>query len=327
MAVRKTESRLPATFEASHLGEAVVAADGRCALVSLITTPLVTGRENVYVVFVTDAALASAAQSFEWSITENGGAPAVQTTDAGEFTYVPSAPGSLTLNVRILGAANSELADLSLTQGIVDTNVELETLIAQFKNQPGPLISSTDVSRELVNEHNPYYQGVALQTAEADDAFQRFVFDMVFDGALQRTPANRKQHLEDLAASLNAQGSDFATLAVKAAGVSGVRLPLLAMTLPDMLAFTELPEPVDQRAVAEEELSAALQALDETKRIDLFNLVRCPKSNITQCARIIEFLRDHYFPGTNFNDVVTGMSGTRAHWIIRHFREGPLLRT
>lgn len=44
MPVRKTESRQPASTTASDLGQGVVAADGRSALVSLVTSPLVLGR-------------------------------------------------------------------------------------------------------------------------------------------------------------------------------------------------------------------------------------------------------------------------------------------
>jgi hypothetical protein len=102
---------------------------------------------------------------------------------------------------------------------------------------------------------------------------------------------------------------------------------LLAMTLPSMLDFTELPEAEDQRALADEQLRESLAALDEDKRIDLFNLVRFPKSNIAQCARILEALRDRYFPGTNFNDVLTGMSGVRAQFILKQFIEGPVIRS
>ncbi|HEV2835889.1 MAG TPA: hypothetical protein VGW58_11260 [Pyrinomonadaceae bacterium] len=327
MPVRKTESRIPESFQASDFGEAVVAADARSALVSFITSPVVVGRENVYVVYVTDTGLASSIQSFEWSISENAGPPNVQSTPEGEFSYVPTTIGFLDLTVRMLDSGNAQLGTLSLAQGIVEPNVELEALVAGAKNEPGPGISSPDVARELVNDHNPYYQSVQLQTPESGDAFKRFVYSMVFDGALQRSAADRKSHLQELAASLNDDRANFQTLAAQGAGVCGVRLALLAMFRPDMLQFTELPEPPDQRALADEDLREALAALDEQKLIDLFNLVRFPKSNITQCARIFEALRDHYFPGTNFNDVITGMSATRLHWIIRHFREGPLIRT
>lgn len=327
MPVRKTESRIPANSQASDLGEAVVAGDERCVLISFITSPLVVGRENVYVVYVTDATLASSAQTFEWSFTENGGTPKVQTTEHGEISYRPASIGSLALAIRILGPGNTEQASLSIAQAVVSPNVELEALITGARNEPGPGLANPDVARELVNDHNPYYQNVALQTPETGDGFQRLVFGLVSDGALQRTAAERKRHLDELAASLNGQGGDFATLVAKGSGVCGIRLALLAMTIPALLDWTELPEPSNQRVMADEQLCQALAALDEEKRIDLFNLVRFPKSNITRCGRMLEALRDRYFSGTNFNDVLTGMSGTRAHWIVRHFREGPLLRS
>jgi len=330
MPVRKTESRVPANFQASDLGQTVVADDGRCALVSFITSPLAVNRENVYVVFVTDAGLAPSAESYEWSFTENGGAPNTQTTGHGEISYNPQSTGDLNLTVRILGAGDAEQATLLLAQKVVPLNGELEDLITNSRNETGPTVANTDAARELINDHNPYYQSVTLQTPESDNAFQHFVFSMAYDGALQRTAARRKQHLDQLAASLDSQGSDFITLTAEGSGVCGVRVALLAMTLGNpspLLDWTELPEPASQRAFADEQLRQRLAALGEDARVDLFNLVRFPKSNITQCGRIIETLRDRYFNGTNFNDVLTGMSGTRAHWIVRHYREGPLLKS
>ena len=71
MAVRRTESRLPAAFQASDLGEAIVAPDGRCALISFTTAPITVTRQNTYVLFVTDPGLAGSAHSYEWSFQEN----------------------------------------------------------------------------------------------------------------------------------------------------------------------------------------------------------------------------------------------------------------
>jgi hypothetical protein len=332
--VRKTESRLPANFQAADFGEALVAPDGRCVLISFITSPLAADRENVYVVFVTDKALAEAANSFEWRFTENRTEPTIQTTQHGEISYVPQVPGNLELSIRILGEDNSEQAILALAQDVVPLNPILENLISEASNEPGPGIANPDVARELVNNYSSYYQGVTLQTPEAGDVFQEFVFSMVLAGALQRTTAQRNQHVDKLAQSVNSQGTDFATLAAQGVGVCGIRLSLLAMTFQQapgnptpLIDWTELPELPSQRALADEQLREKLAALDEAARIDLFNLARFPKSNITRCAHVLEALRDRYFNGTNFNDVVTGMSGTRAERIIRHYQEGPLLRS
>ena len=331
MPLRKTEGRIPANLGASDLGQAAVAADGRCALVSFVTSPLVVNRENIYVVFVTDPGLAGAVQTFEWSFVENGGSPVVQTTDYGETSYGPQSIGTLSLTVRLLGPGNAEQASLALDQEIVALQADIEALISNAKDNPGPGMGNPDVARELVNDHSPYYQDIALKTPESGEAFQQFVFGVVSDGALQRTPAQRKQHLDELAASLNTEGANFQTLTTEGAGVCGIRLTLLAMTVsaspgnPPFLDWTELPEPPAERAAADQKLQEKLAALDEPKKIDLFNIVRFPRSNIVQSARIVEILRDHYFSGANFNDVLTGMSGTRAHWIRRHFREGPLV--
>jgi hypothetical protein len=332
MGVRKTESRIPANFQASDLGEAVATADGRCVLISFGTAPVAVGRDNTYVLLVSDPALGSAADSFEWTFSEDGAGTKVDTTDQNEAVYQPSATGTLTVALRVLDAGKAELAALSLEQQIVSPSAVLEALITQAQNTPGPGAGDPVVARELVNEHSSYYRQVALQQPEDGDSFQRFVFGMVLRGATRYIAAERRQHLKELATALNEQPEDFARLAAVGVGVSNIRLSLLAMVLPQVpggasyLPWKELPEANPQRAFADEQLRQSLAALSEESRIDLFNVARFPKSNIVACGRILESLRNRYFSGTSFGDVMTGMSGTRAHWIVRHFLEGPLTR-
>jgi hypothetical protein len=334
MGVRKTESRIPANFKPEDLGQAVVSDDGRCTLISFVTAPIVVNRKNVYVLFVTDAGLATATQSFEWTFEENGDITKTQTTEISEIAYLPQTTGTLNITLRLLDAGKVEQAKLVFEQEVVLPSVEIETFITDAQNKPGPGAANPDVLRELVNEHSRYYQAVKLQTPETGDSFKSFTFSMVLNGALQRTVGGRKQQVEQLAATLNGQGSDFVGLAAAGVGVCGIRLALLAMTLPQapsnpapLLSWSELPEPMNQRTFADEQLRQMLAALDENTRTDLFNIARFPKSNITQCGRILETLRNRYFTGTTFNDVLTGMSGTRAHWITRHYEEGPILRS
>ncbi len=329
MPVRKTESRIPVGFVAGDLGEAAVATDGRCALISFITSPLVVNRENVYVVFVTDAGLAASAQSFEWTFSENGGTAVTHTTPVGVAVYSPQETGSLGISVRILDGANTEQASLSLTQAMVPLNAELEAMIEAASDQPGPGAGDPVASRELINDHNLYYQAVTPPTPETGDAFRKFVFTVAEDGVSQQSPDNRKKIAEDLAQSFELVGTDdFVNLSAQGVGVCGLRLALLAMMPPSgapLIPWTELPQPVSQNAFADEKLREKLAALDEPTRLDFFNLARFPKSNITQCGRILAALRDHYFGGANFSDVLSGLSGTRANWIVMHYRKGPLL--
>lgn len=328
MPVRKTEARIPAGVSAADLGEAFVAADGRCALVSYITSPLAVDHENTYVVFVTDAGLASQVHSFEWSFSENGGTATTQSTTVGEAAYIPQGTGSLGITVKLLDNSSTEQATLSLTQGMVPLHPGLEALIAAATDQSGPGVSDPEVSRELVNDYNPYYQAVAPPTPEADNSFQQFVFNMVFEGATKTKPSDRKLLSGDLVQALDAAAADdFVNRTAHGVGVCNIRLPLLAMMPASgapLLPWTELPQATSQNEFANQQLRQKFAALDESAQIDCLNLARFPKSNIMQCAHIIAALRDHYFPGTSFSDVLTGMSGTRAFWIANHFRQGPL---
>jgi len=327
MPARKTESRIPENLQPSDLGEATVASGGKCALVSFVTSPLIINRENVYVVFITDGGLATQAASYEWTVAESTGPPKFEASAVGEFFYTPRSLGSLGIAVRILDAGATEQAKLTMTQEVAPTNAALEALMSEATEKPGPSAGDPEILRELINQHNLYYQNVTLQTPEAGDGFKRFVFSMIYDGASQRSLEERKQHMDQLALSLNEGTVDFGTIGSQAAGVSGIRPLLLSMIVPDMLAWTFLPQDANHRALAVAQLLQSLTALDENKRIDLCNIVRFPKSNITFCGRILETLRNNYFNTTSFDDVLTGMSGVRAQWITDQYHQGPITRS
>lgn len=330
MPVRKTESRIPEDLAAADLGEAATAADGKSVLISQIVSPLVQGREALFNVLVTDAALAPQVQSYEWQFTEGAAAPTQQSTNIGEIAFAPTAVGPLTVRVRLLGAGNAQLAELTLAMDSIAVSADLEALINAARNEPGPTISHPDVARELINDLEPYYSEVTLGGAENVD-FSRFVFAAIHDGLLRLDAAGRRAHLERLAAALNDNNGQFAVEAAVGAGVGGLRLGLLAMVMPGgggqpVMSWTEFPKPNARRAEAEDIHLRSLAALSEAKCIDLFNIVRFPKTNIRFCALAFEELRDRYFAGTDFTSVVSGQGGVRSRVIIEHYREGPILR-
>ena len=85
---------------------------------------------------------------------------------------------------------------------------------------------------------------------------------------------------------------------IQAADEAGIRITLLAMVLPQtpggapFLPWQELPEANPQHASADEQLRQSLATLGQASLIDLFNIVRFPKSNIVASGRILESLRD-----------------------------------
>ncbi|MEO6914943.1 MAG: hypothetical protein ABI151_04165 [Chitinophagaceae bacterium] len=327
MAARKTETRIPQGLLAADLGNAVQTSDNSCVLVSFIENPLVINRQNVWVLFTLDVSLAAAATSYEWTITEGGTASQVLTTTFGEIAYTPLRVGPFSIVVRILNNVAAELANLAMAQQVVQPSTDLEALIRTAVDTPGPSLPNPEVLRELINEYNIYYQNVTLQTPESSEGFKKFVFNIVFDAASQRKPADRQSHLSQLASSLNNGTAEFETLSTTAAGVAGIRPVLLAMALPGLLEWVLLPEDNNQRLVKMEELQRQVGALDENKKIDMYNIVRFPKSSITFCGRILELLRSKYFNTTPFDDMLTGMSGVRAQWILGQYQKGPIKRT
>lgn len=327
MPVRKTESRIPTGFQPADFGESFVNPDGKSCLISYITAPLCVDRENTYVVFVTDPALSASVQSFEWTFTLDESAPDVRTTDFGQITFTPSAEGSLAVKVKLLDAGATELGNLSLTQQIGPLNEELEAMIAEAANNPGAGMGNPDVLRELVNDHNPYYMNVPLQTPEGGNGFSQYLFSTVVDGALETKQDKRNDLLDEVAASINDAEADYVSAIGPGLGVAKVRMLLVPMLLPPSnLPFTELPDSNAENAAADEQLRQQIAAMSEDDRIDLFNKVRFPKSNILLCGKLLEALRDKFFNGVNFDDVLQKMSGTMADWISLNYNKGPLHR-
>ncbi len=298
---------------------------------SFATAPLVAGRENSYVLFVTDDALAGSVESIEWAFAENGIATYAVYGALTEVVYAPQEVGALTVTVRLLDNAETELSTVSLEQVLVGPSQELEDLIADAIEEPGPGASNPDVLRELVNQHCLYYFNAQPKAPEAGDAFARFLFGTIAQGAAKQTQDARREHLAAFAEAIESTPEDYARLAAEGVGVANLRLTILGMVMPQeaggatpFLPWTELPADPAPYAVADDTLREQLNELPDEQRIDLLNIARFPKSNLAACARILEALRDRYFAGASFEDVLSGMSGTRAHWILTHLTRGPV---
>jgi hypothetical protein len=314
-------------LQPSDLGEASLSSDGRFVFISFITAPLATGRENRYVVMVTDAGLATAVQSFEWTITENSSPPAVSSTEEGQITYTPTAEGKVEIKLRLLDAGASEQGSITVTQEIGSLNAELETLIADAATKPGAGMGNPDVLREIVNDHNPYYLDPVLKVPEPGKGFALLLFNTLVDGVLQSDVQKRDYQLEQVAAALNDAAPDFATAILPGLGVTKMRLVVMTMLLfPGKLPFTELPDASADNLLADEQLRQQLAALSDDDKLDLFNTLRFPKSNIITCSKLLEALRDKFFNGVAFDDVLTKMTGTMADWLMLNYSKGPLHR-
>jgi hypothetical protein len=326
MPVRKTESRIPANFQPGDLGEATISVDGRVALIAYCPSPIVLLRTNVYVVMLMNDPLALAVNGYEWVISENGTERHRSITPIGELEYTPQAAGSVSITVTLQGGGNPIL---HLAQSVVVTNPQLETLITAAGNTVGPTIADPAIARELVNHYCQFYSGVTTTPPEAGQAaqdFQRLIFKIVYEGTAAINPTTRKQKLAQLADILNSSTPNFSEKAWESLGLCGLRAALLAMFYPDANRYQELPIDITTRSQRRLQITTQIDALNINQKVDLFNLLRFPKSNIIQSAKIIEALRNRKFAGTNFTDVLTGFQGARLNDIINHFRQGPNAR-
>ena len=328
MTVRKTESRIPANFQATDLGEANVAADGRCALISFISSPLVVNRENRYVLFVTDPALAATAQSYEWAFAENADAPTTQTSDHGGISYRATEIGTLDLTVRILDSNNAEQASLQLTQEVLPLNSELEDLISDSE-QKTPVAADPETSRELVNDVRGYIDELVPRDADDDSSLNKLIFSVAYAEAMLLRPADRALQLEQVAFALNEDAAaSFADQSETGIGLCRVRPQVLAMHLSATPAGTdwlipprEFPHDPAARGPIRKELLQALAELEEPRRLDLFNLLRFPKSNLKMGVHLLEAMRTQYFSGEALPSILADED--KAKLLISEFKEGP----
>ena len=324
MGVRKTESRIPSGYQAADLGEAIDSPDGKISLVSFFTSPLAPQLQNTYVAIVKDTSLATQTKAFRWHIAEDGSIPQTTKTDIGELHYRITNIGNITITLQLLDNTDNIIDSVSMIQEIQQLNPTTEEEIQAATEKEGAGAANPQIIRELINGYRTYYKDLKTQPAEPDDAFQKFISGMIFRGCQKNIHEQQNENFDRIAESLEDNNDAYNTHAAKGIGPTDMRLSLLAMVKGPLIPWTELPEENDKNAFADEQLRQNFSAISESDKIDLANLARFPKTNIQLCAKVIEALRNKYFPGASFNDVMTGMNGTRGHWILKHYLKGPL---
>lgn len=325
MAVRKTEQRLPAGVTPAELGQAQ--GDARAALVSYHSSPTVVGRQQTYVVFVLDTALQSSVASYHWDIGSD-----TQQTDAGVLVYAPTAEGDIDVNVSLRDGADTELVRLSLHQEVVPLNPELETMIAA-SDQVAPVAADPETSRELVNDVRVYIDDLAPRSADPDSSLNKLIFALAYAEAMAVPPADRTARTARMADALDqAAAASFVDQAEAGIGLCQLRPQVLGMFVSAtpggtdwLIAPREFPHDEDARATLQTALKNDLAQLDEARRVDLFNLLRFPKSNLRMAIQLTQALMAQYLPGDALPAILA--DETKAKTLIAQFQEGPFALT
>ena len=308
MGVRKTESILPAGFTAADLGQSAASAtSANVILVSFLSSPIAARRLQNYVVFVTDAALATTVNSYDWSFTN--GAVTTQTTSIGVAEFTPQNIGNLTVSVSLKNAGNTVLHTVSLTIQVISLNEALELKIEQQENNfPGA--AHPETSRELLNDIRPNIN--VLLPIATNDAYNKAISSLAYARALATPQVRRNLLNEDLANILNTQPANFYSQAKDGFGLCKTRPQLLAIFLDNPAspgnkyldaATLELNAGATtaQRTANATAIQTAFTALSIDVQVGLFNLLRFPKSHVAMAKKIFDGLEARYYPSASIN--------------------------
>lgn len=322
MAARITERNLPPGLAAADLGQA--AGDASATLVSFHSSPCAVGRPQTYVVFVLDAALQGTVERYRWTV----GSANTETTD-GVFEHTPATAGNLQVDVSLLDGGGTVLKSLSITQSVVPLNGELEFLISR-PDEVTAVADDPETSREIVNDVRVYIDELAPRSADPDSSLNKLLFAIGYAEAMSVRPADRSTQTQALAAALSEDnGESFADQAAGGIGLCQVRPQILAMyvsattggTAP-MLPLREFPNAVEERAPVSTALRTEFVALAAAQKIDLFNLLRFPKSNLRMTMLLVEKLMAQYFSSQTLPQILG--DATKAKSLITQYKEGPI---
>jgi hypothetical protein len=321
MPVRATELNLPPGMAAADLGQSV--GDASAALVSYHSSPCAVGRLQTYVLFVLDASLQGTVEKYRWTV---GGAN-TETTE-GVFEHTPSAAGDLQVDVSLLDGGGAVSKTLSIVQTVVPLNGELELLIAR-PDEPTAVADDPDTNREIVNDVRGYLDELVPRSADPDSSLNKLLFATACAEAMTVKPADRAAQTRDLAAALAAgEAANFVDKALTGIGLCQVRPQILAMYVSataggatPMLPLREFPPDDKERATKLAELRTEFVALAAAQRIDLFNLLRFPKSNLRMAMLLVQKHLAKYFPAQSLPAVLADQG--KAKSLITQYKEGP----
>ena len=303
MTTRLTESRFPAGGAAA-LGQS--AEGGGFALISYLESPLTVDSAVQYVLFGLNG---NVADQCEWTVFHSRVSENVhQTGSENLFKYTPPAAGTIQVVVNITSGAAAQT--LSLTQDVADSNVQIEALVNRVIPPSGPLVAlggDPITSRELVNDLRVFVtNAVAATNLDGRGIPKELLAALLYREILFRpkeyTFSGTQFYLVGGFVRENEIGT-FADALIngvdldRSLGVAQIKPQTAAMLL-GLTPWRELPRDPALRPPVADQIFKDYGLLSATTKVDLFNLLRFPKSNIDLCARLLARLKNraHRWP-------------------------------
>ena len=328
MTVRVTESRLPAGYLASELGEAreyTSASGAKYVLVAFLTSPFRNQTFQEYVVFVIDGE----ADEYRWTILDSSGQPVTirdssgqavttPTTESGSFSCWYADTGLHKVRAEVIDGAGI-VATLEMPQEIRTPSLVLEDVFAA--EDAGSLTGlqllrddgERDVLRELWNDFKPYIEAAADATGSKGVPARLIAAILARESwARPKRGTNRAQDVIAAGEAWKIRETQHDELA--AAYEQGPpTLPaslgpgqLLQPTVAALEGLTTWREGAPAGTIGlqlDRKLVRSRNVLDfiglvVQEQVDVFNLARFPKTNITLVAKLLARLKNraHRWP-------------------------------
>jgi hypothetical protein len=321
MPTRITEQKLPFFYNAGDLGQAE--GDAQAVVISYHTSPVVVNRKQTYVVFVLDGGLQGTVASYRWTVEGN-----TINTQHGVLEYSPTAEGTMSVSVDLLNSGSAVLKTIALSQQVIALNAELETLISAA-DETSPTAANPDTSRELVNDVRWYIDDIAPRTADSVSSLNKLLFACTYAEAMLVAPEDRAAGIERLAGMLADNAAEgFAEQAASGMGICQLRPHAVAMYFSEtdggtnwLVTRRELPNDKSTWDSMLAQMKTAIVGMDAQKRVDLFNVLRFPKTNIKVAMQFLEALRTQYFTGQDLPSILADEA--KARNLITEYKEGP----
>ncbi|UCD13771.1 MAG: hypothetical protein JSW60_09490, partial [Thermoplasmatales archaeon] len=314
MSVKKTESHIPTGFSPEDLGEVgnFQRGDGQdfppdCFLIAYFTSPVTIGVENKYVVFINEPLLNENIKAIKWEFytkDSDGNKIILKTVDEScegdevidtVETFHFEKKIHLYIDVTLTGESPGHTRILSLEQTTKKSNQYLENFI----NSKGFFFATAGdkEATKLIRNNLIEYVRYALESSDSDNTIPYnfllcvIYYSIVFKGI------DLFNYLTERSIRIRLNRSSKEDFARYSIGLTNVEPRVYAMILEDYYDWEEFDED-DINILKWSDLTDKFCEVDIYKLIDLYNLLRFPKSHILLCYKFLNKLknRDKRYP-------------------------------
>ena len=295
------------------------------ALVSYLTSPLTKGTLNQYVLFVIDPDLASSVASYLWLVSKSidvGAAPIPVTSresTEGVFDYRPTETGEFFVTVYLKDSSGAILDSVEMRQTVIPFSPAFDDIVNDLSltiyrlwsdKKPNIEIGEAAATNELANDFYRYIQDSSVEPIDGQPnqipwqllaaiAYREMFFaPKETKAGFYYNKPDRSTEFDLYRNYLNGTSWGWVDVADWSLGVCQIQPQTLATSLTNPVTQTSYTPFLEEDKLKKDgplQSDARFQAylaLSLEDRVDLFNLLRFPKSHLRMCNIILQKLKN-----------------------------------